>query len=73
VSTLLVEQAGLNAGIVNVIAAINTEYAGYLLAALFAVIGISAWILWRRTAPASTSDRASARLRPAGGAGCPRR
>jgi high-affinity nickel-transport protein len=50
-STLLTEQAGLDAGVFNAIAAIDTEYAGYLLAALFAVIGISAWILWRRTSP----------------------
>ena len=54
-STLLVNQAGLDAGIVNAIAAVDTEYAGYLLAALFAVIGISAWILWRRTTPVSAS------------------
>ena len=51
VATLLTEQAGLNAGFFNAIASINTEYAGFLLAALFAVIGISAWILWRRSSP----------------------
>ena len=56
-STLLTEQAGLDAGVFNAIASLDTEYAGYLLAALFAVIGISAWILWRRTS--LTASRAA--------------
>ncbi len=47
--TLLTEQAGLDAGVLSAIASIDTGYAGYLLAGLFAVIGTSAWILWRRT------------------------
>ena len=51
VATLLSEQAGLDAGFFNAIASVNTEYAEFLLAALFAVIGISAWILWRRGSP----------------------
>ena len=46
--------AGLDAGVFNAIAAIDTEYAGYLLVALFAVIGISAWILWRRSSPTAS-------------------
>jgi high-affinity nickel-transport protein len=50
-ATLFTEQAGLDAGVFNAIASIDTEYAGYLLAAVFAVIGISAWVLWRRTSP----------------------
>jgi high-affinity nickel-transport protein len=52
-STLLTEHAGIDFGIFTAIASLNTEYAGYLLAALFLVIGISAWILWRRTAKAT--------------------
>ena len=53
-STLLTKLAGLDAGVFNAIAAIDTEYAGYLLVALFAVIGISAWILWRRSSPTAS-------------------
>jgi len=53
VSTVLTEQAGLNTAILNAIAAVNTEYAGYLLVGLFAIIGIAAWILWRRSSPAT--------------------
>ena len=49
----------MDAGVFNAIASIDTEYAGYLLAALFAVIGISAWILWRRTSP--TASRQASR------------
>ncbi len=48
-ATLLTEEAGLEGGLLASIAAVDTEYAGYLLAALFAVIGISSWVLWRRT------------------------
>ena len=47
-ATLLTEQGGLDLGFLTSIAEANTEYAGYLLAGLFAVIGISAWLLWRR-------------------------
>ena len=50
-ATLLSERAGLDLGALNGIAAIDTEYAGYLLAALFALIGITGWLLWRRTTP----------------------
>ena len=58
-STLLTEQAGLDLSVFTAIASLDTEYAGYLLAALFAVIGISAWLLWRRSTRASTQyDRA---------------
>jgi high-affinity nickel-transport protein len=56
-STLLSEQAGVDLGVFTAIASLNTEYAGYLLAALFLVIGISAWILWRRTTRTSTDAR----------------
>jgi high-affinity nickel-transport protein len=48
-ATLLTEQAGVRGGAVAWVASLNTAYAGYLLAALFAVIGVSAWLLWRRT------------------------
>lgn len=47
-ATLLTEQAGLELPVLTAVAATDTEYAGFLLAALFAVIGITAWILWRR-------------------------
>ena len=50
-ATLLSEQAGLDIGVLAGIAAVDTEYAGYLLAAVFALIGITGWLLWRRTAP----------------------
>jgi nickel/cobalt transporter (NiCoT) family protein len=46
------EQGGLDLGFLTSIAAANTAYAGYLLAGLFAVIGVSAWLLWRRAKPA---------------------
>ena len=52
VATLLTEQGGLDLGLLTSIAAANTAYAGYLLAGLFAVIGVSAWLLWRRAKPA---------------------
>ncbi|GAA3717970.1 HoxN/HupN/NixA family nickel/cobalt transporter [Microlunatus aurantiacus] len=52
VATLLTEQSGLDVGFLTSIAEANTQYAGYLLAALFAVIGMSAWLLWRRAEPA---------------------
>ena len=51
-ATLLTEQGGLDLGFLTSIAEANTEYAGYLLAGLFAVIGVSAWLLWRRAKPA---------------------
>ena len=51
-ATLLTEQGGLDLGFLTSIAEANTEYAGYLLAGLFAAIGLSAWLLWRRAKPA---------------------
>ncbi len=48
VSTLLSEHGGTSSGVVVAIASLDTHYAGYLLAALFAVIGLSSWLLWRR-------------------------
>jgi nickel/cobalt transporter (NiCoT) family protein len=48
VSTILAQVLHVHLAAVEWIAALNTEYAGYLLAALFAAIGISAWLLWRR-------------------------
>ena len=45
VATLLTEQGGLDLGVLTSIAEANTEYAGYLLAGLFAAIGVSAWLL----------------------------
>ncbi len=48
ISTILSEVAGVRLAWFSWIAALDTEYAGYLLAALFAVIGISGWLLWRR-------------------------
>jgi len=51
-ATLLSEEAGVGGGFLASVAAANTEYAGYLLAVLFAVIGVSAWLLWRRGRPA---------------------
>ncbi len=53
-ATLLTEGAGLDLGFLAGIAAVDTEYAGYLLAALFALIGIASWLLWRRTAGRET-------------------
>lgn len=52
----LLTGAGASLGFLTAIAEANTEYAGYLLAALFAAIGLSAWLLWRRTKPAA-ADR----------------
>ena len=40
------------AGVIVSVAEANTEYAGFLLAALFAVIGIAAWLLLRGARPA---------------------
>ncbi|MBO3102892.1 hypothetical protein J4037_13005 [Cellulomonas sp. zg-ZUI168] len=46
----ILAEAGARIGPVAAIASLDTQYAGYLLAALFAVIGVSAWLLWRGTA-----------------------
>jgi high-affinity nickel-transport protein len=51
-ATLLSEQGGVDLGVITSIAEANTEYAGFLLAALFAVIGVAGWLLWRRAQPA---------------------
>ena len=48
-ATLLSEVAGVDIGLVNALASIDTEYAGYLLAGFFALIGVSAFLLWRRS------------------------
>ena len=48
-ATLLTEQAGWRPALLEHIAAINTQYAGYLLAGFFAVVGLAALMLWRRT------------------------
>ncbi|GAA3610704.1 HoxN/HupN/NixA family nickel/cobalt transporter [Microlunatus ginsengisoli] len=47
-STILSEVFGLHLALVDRVASVDTEYAGYLLAGLFATIGVSAWLLWRR-------------------------
>ena len=52
-ATLLTEVAGVDLGLVTRLAAIDTAYAGYLLAGLFALIGVSAFLLWRRSDDAS--------------------
>ena len=50
-ASLLTETAGLRIGFLEAIAAVNTEFAGYLLAGFFVVVGISATVLWRRMRP----------------------
>ena len=49
VSTLLTEAFGLRAGPLTALASVDTQHAGYLLVLLFAVIGLAAFVLWRRT------------------------
>lgn len=49
IATLLSDVAGLHFSPVNAIASIDTGHAGFVLAAGFAVIGIIAALLWRRT------------------------
>ncbi len=49
VSTLLTEVAGLRFAPAAAIASLDTADAGYLLAILFALIGLAAWLIWRRT------------------------
>ncbi len=48
VATLLTEQAGVSSGPLELIASIDTEYAGYLLGGFFAVVGVVAAVMWRR-------------------------
>jgi high-affinity nickel-transport protein len=50
-ATLLTQDAGLSVGVLDWLASIETKYAGYALAALFAVIGTVAFSLWRRATP----------------------
>ena len=50
-ATLLTEQAGLKVDALEAIATTSTQYTGYLLAGLFAVIGAIAYALWRRSPP----------------------
>ena len=52
VSTLLTEQLGWSPRVLERLAGVDTAYAGYLLAAFFAVVGLVAVLLWRRTADA---------------------
>ncbi len=47
-STLLTEHTGVRAAPLAGLAAMDTRYAGYLLVALFAAIGLAAWLLSRR-------------------------
>ncbi len=47
-ATLLTEHARLRIGVLETIASISTEYAGYMLVGLFALIGTVAYLLWRR-------------------------
>ena len=54
VATLLHDQGGVDLAVITSVAEANTEYAGFLLAALFAVIGVAAWLLWRRARSAIT-------------------
>ena len=55
-ATLLTEQAGLQLPFLSSIAATSTEYAGYLLAGLFALIGAVAHTLWRRSPARPAAD-----------------
>lgn len=48
ISTILSEVFGVHLSLFDWIAGLDTAYAGYLLAGLFVVIGVSAWLLWRR-------------------------
>lgn len=47
-ASLLTEQADVSSAVLTAVASIDTEYAGYLLAGFFAVVGIAAAIMWRR-------------------------
>jgi len=48
VATLLSEVAGVDLRLVSAIGSIDTAYAGFLLAGFFALVGASAFLLWRR-------------------------
>jgi high-affinity nickel-transport protein len=47
-STLATETLGVAVGPLTQLASVDTAYAGYLLALLFAVIGLAGLLLWRR-------------------------
>lgn len=48
-ATVLTEVVGLELAPVVAIASLDTEYAGFMLAGLFVIIGVTAALLWRRT------------------------
>ncbi|MET1005723.1 MAG: hypothetical protein ABWX96_09255 [Propionibacteriaceae bacterium] len=48
-ATLLTEVAGLQVPPLMAIADVDTAYAGYLLAAFFAAVGVAGFLLWRRS------------------------
>jgi high-affinity nickel-transport protein len=52
-STLLTEVVGWRSGVLQALAALDTSHAGYLLAGFFALVGLAAVLLWRRTTVAS--------------------
>jgi len=49
-TSLVTRQGGLHLRLLDSIASVDTTYAGYMLAALFATIGAVAFLLWRRNA-----------------------
>ena len=55
VATLLTDRAGVRIGALEAIASLDTEYAGYVLIAFFAVIGGVAFLLWRRARRATSN------------------
>lgn len=56
VSSLLTEEAGASAGPLNALVSIDTGYFGYILAGLFAVIGMVAAVRWWMRARSSTGS-----------------
>ncbi|HET9646632.1 MAG TPA: hypothetical protein VFP34_00170, partial [Microlunatus sp.] len=60
VATMATEVFGVEFAPVTWLAGLDTAYAGYLLAALFTVIGLSGWALWRRVdAPVRSAERSA--------------
>ena len=57
-STLLSEILGWRPAPVAALASVDTSYAGYLLVAFFVLVGVTAALLWRRSAPHATSPPA---------------